>query len=61
MQAAARRSYVTVEDCLSEEATSRLKHEYLDGAVFAMAGTTLERDQIAINITTIYEGVTFTA
>src|SRR5438309_6507916 len=51
MQAALKRNFVTVEDYLAGEENSSVKHEYVDGAVFAMAGATAEHNEIAINIT----------
>ena len=51
MQAALKRNVISVEDYLAGEEASRIKHEYVDGAVFAMAGATPEHNEIAINIT----------
>jgi Uma2 family endonuclease len=53
MQAAFKRNVITVEDYLAGEQTSAVKHEYVDGAVFAMAGATPEHNEIAYN----YQGV----
>jgi len=51
MQAVLRRNIVSVDDYLLGEENSPIKHEYVDGAVFAMAGATAEHNEIAINIT----------
>src|ERR1043166_1128475 len=50
MQAALKRDFVSVEDYLADEAASRVKHEYIGGGVYAMAGATVEHNLIAINI-----------
>jgi Uma2 family endonuclease len=50
MQAALKHDFVTVEDYLSGEETSRVKHEYIGGAVFAMAGSTSDHNQIGLNL-----------
>jgi Uma2 family endonuclease len=41
---------MTVEEYLAFEATSQVKHKYVDGHVYAMAGGTLDHDRIANNI-----------
>ena len=40
MSAAAKLNLVSVEDYLAGELVSRVKHEYLGGVVYAMAGAT---------------------
>ncbi len=42
--------YFTVEDYLAGERLSQEKHEYLAGAIYAMAGTSVGHDRIAGNI-----------
>ena len=43
---------ISVEDYLEGEKISPVKHEYVDGEVFAMAGTSDRHNRIAINLTT---------
>lgn len=43
---------ITIQEYLDMEEQSEQKHEYYSGEVFAMAGTTLEHDRIAINLIT---------
>jgi Uma2 family endonuclease len=50
MQLAARLDGVSVEDYLASEEGSEVKHEYVSGALYAMAGATKEHNQIAGNI-----------
>ena len=50
MQAAARVETMSVEDYLASEEGSETKHEYIGGAIYAMAGTTKEHNVIAGNI-----------
>lgn len=45
--------YITVDDYLAGEADSPVKHEYIAGEVFAMAGTGEERVTIALNIASL--------
>lgn len=45
--------YLTPEDYLELEAESTVKHEYINGDVFAMAGTTDRHNTIALNIATL--------
>jgi Uma2 family endonuclease len=42
--------FITVDDYLADEAVSLLKHEYVDGEVFAMAGASEEHVTIAGNV-----------
>jgi len=50
MQTALNRDYVTVDDYLTGEELSKVKHEYSAGSVYAMAGATREHNRIAGNI-----------
>jgi Uma2 family endonuclease len=50
MQAAVRTELVNVEDYLVGEEASQLRHEYLAGVVYAMAGGTSDHHQIGLNI-----------
>jgi Uncharacterized protein conserved in cyanobacteria len=50
MQTAARNDYVPVEEYLAAEETSEMRHEYLGGLVYAMAGETLKHNRISGNI-----------
>lgn len=43
---------ISVEDYLEGEKISPVKHEYVDGEVFAMAGTSDRHNRIAVNLTT---------
>jgi len=40
MQAAIRQDFISVDDYLSGEQSSDVRHEYLSGVVYAMAGGT---------------------
>jgi Uma2 family endonuclease len=42
--------HYTVEDYFTVEEMSEVKHEYCDGAIFAMAGASLRRNEIAANV-----------
>jgi Uma2 family endonuclease len=44
---------ITVEEYLAQEAVSQIKHEYVHGYVYAMAGGTLDHDTIANNLRNI--------
>lgn len=50
MQTALRRDYVSVNEYLAGEETSLVKHEYVDGSVYAMAGAGKEHNLISLNI-----------
>lgn len=50
MQIAAQYDYVTVEEYLATEEKSEIRHEYLGGCVYAMAGETRDHNTIALNI-----------
>ena len=43
---------ISVEDYLEGEKFSQVKHEYIDGEVFAMAGTSNNHARISVNLTT---------
>ena len=40
----------TIEEYFALEETSEIRHEYFDGEIFAMAGTTLNHSRLASNI-----------
>ncbi|OKH12323.1 Uma2 family endonuclease [[Limnothrix rosea] IAM M-220] len=44
---------LTAEQYLELESTSSVKHEYIDGKIYAMAGTTDSHNTIAVNLTTL--------
>ena len=50
MQAALSGEFVSVEDYLAGEEAGEIKHEYVGGVVYAMAGSTKEHNEIAQNI-----------
>lgn len=50
MQAAEKHDYLTVEEYLAAEETSDVRHEYLGGLVYAMAGETRAHNTIALNL-----------
>ncbi len=50
MQAVVQSDYVTVEDYLAAEETSDIRHEYLGGLVYAMAGETRAHNTIVLNL-----------
>ena len=50
MQAAVNRDFVSVDDYLAGERTGDVRHEYVGGAVYAMAGATKIHNTIALNI-----------
>ncbi|MBC8094646.1 MAG: Uma2 family endonuclease [Akkermansiaceae bacterium] len=50
MQTATQSDPVTVADYLAAEETSEVRHEYLGGLIYAMAGETLTHNQITGNI-----------
>jgi len=43
-------SWISIEDYLAGELLSDIKHEYIDGQVFAMTGASLNHDRIAGNV-----------
>jgi len=50
MQAALSREFISVEDYLAGDEASEIKHEYVGGVVYAMAGATRQHNEIAGNI-----------
>ena len=52
MQTALNRDFVSVDDYLAGEETSEIKHDYIGGSVYAMAGAIKEHNLIALNIYT---------
>lgn len=46
----ARKPTYTFAEYLAQEATSNIRHEYLDGEIFAMSGGTIEHGAIAANV-----------
>ena len=50
MQTAIQTDFVTVADYLASEESSDVRHEYLGGMVYAMAGVTRPHNQIAQNL-----------
>lgn len=43
--------FISVEDYLAGEETSEIRHEYVDGRVYAMAGAKINHNQITTNVT----------
>lgn len=52
MQAAVRGDHISVTDYLAAEEASEVRHEYLGGLVYAMAGETRAHNTIALNLAT---------
>lgn len=50
MSSALKNPHVSEADYLSAEQTSRDKHEYVSGQVFAMSGASIRHNQIAVNV-----------
>lgn len=50
MQTAAKSEFISVADYLSAEAASNVRHEYLGGIIYAMAGETKDHNQIVGNL-----------
>ena len=50
MQTAAKHEFVSVEDYLAAEEARAIRHEYLGGLVYAMAGETRDHNQIVGNL-----------
>lgn len=48
--------YITEEEYLKAEAASAVKHEYVDGCVFAMAGATQAHNRICTNLVSAIHG-----
>lgn len=51
-------AYITEQDYLEGEEIAEVRHEYVDGVVYAMAGTSLRHNDIAINITSLLRPLT---
>ncbi|WP_439559572.1 Uma2 family endonuclease, partial [Dyadobacter sp.] len=47
----------TVAEYLKLEEESEIRHEYYDGEVFAMAGTSLKHNEIVDNVRTLFKEV----
>jgi Uma2 family endonuclease len=47
--------YISVEDYLGGEKTSTVKHEYIDGLVYAMSGTSKRHNRITLNFSQRFE------
>jgi Uma2 family endonuclease len=45
--------YISPEDYLSIERGSPIRHEYINGVMYAMAGGSLRHNEITVNITTL--------
>lgn len=56
MASAEKISWISVEDYLAGEKLSQIKHEYVDGIVYAMAGTSDRHNRIAGNFFTSLHG-----
>jgi Uma2 family endonuclease len=50
MEAAVKNEFVSVADYLASEEASQIRHEYLGGLVYAMAGETRDNNQIIQNL-----------
>src|SRR5258708_22892540 len=50
MQAVSKQDFLSVEDYLSGEEDGEVKHEYIAGDVYAMAGATSDHNLIGLNI-----------
>ena len=50
MSAVLKENRISIEDYLAGELISDIKHEYEDGYVYAMAGTSKNHDKIAVNL-----------
>ena len=53
MSVARQRQPISIADYLEGELTSPLKHEFVDGVVYAMAGATANHNRIATNATVV--------
>jgi len=51
-------TYMTEQEYLEGEKLAEIRHEYVDGVVYAMAGTSLRHNDIAINITSLLRPLT---
>lgn len=50
MPTAKKSDFITVEEYLNGELISEVKHEYVDGQVYAMAGASVNHNTISVNI-----------
>lgn len=50
MSAVLKDSFISIEDYLAGELVSEIKHEYIDGYVYAMAGASVNHGRIAGNV-----------
>ena len=48
--------FISVEDYLREELARQIKHELIDGHVYAMAGVSANHERIAVNILSEFAG-----
>ncbi len=55
MSLAQQTSYLSVEDYLSGERVSEIRHEYVDGVAYAMAGASINHNQITVNVLTSFK------
>ena len=51
-------AHITEQAYLEGEKIAEVRHEYVDGVVYAMAGTSLRHNDIAINITSLLRPLT---
>lgn len=51
-------AYISEQDYLEGEKLAEVRHEYVDGVVYAMAGSSLRHNDIAINITSLLRPLT---
>jgi Uma2 family endonuclease len=52
MEAALKADFISVNEYLEGEEHTQIRHEYVDGLVYAMAGATREHNRLALNLTT---------
>ena len=52
MPLAKQKNYLTVEDYLTGERQSEIRHEFVEGMVYAMAGASINHNQITANLLT---------
>lgn len=52
MESTAKSALLTVEEYLAGEPASEVRHEYLGGTVYAMAGASLKHNSISLNLAT---------
>ena len=50
MEATAKSALLTVEEYLAGEPASEVRHEYLGGTVYAMAGASVDHNKISLNL-----------